>query len=80
MPIVNPVPKESAAAELQDTYDNLTRMFGRMPNIFAVMAQRPAVLRNFLPFYTSIMAEGTVDARYKELAYLKAATINGCEY
>ena len=51
-----------------------------MPNIFAVMAHRPTVLKNFLPLYGSIMNEGTVEPRYKELAYLKTSLLNGCEY
>ncbi len=80
MAAVNPIPKEKAAAEVKDIYDALTGKFGRMPNIFAVMAQRPAVLKNFLPFYTAVMGEGTIEPKYKELAYLKTAMLNGCEY
>lgn len=51
-----------------------------MPNFFATMAHRPNVLKNFVPLYGSILDEGTVEQRYKELAYLKASLINGCEY
>jgi alkylhydroperoxidase family enzyme len=51
-----------------------------MPNIFGLMAHRPEVLAKFLPFYSAVMEGGTVEARYKELAYLKTALINGCEY
>lgn len=80
MGIVNPIPKEKAAAEVKGVYDNLAGMFGRMPNIFAVMAHRPGVLKNFLPLYTSVMGEGTVELKYKELVYLKTSMLNGCEY
>lgn len=80
MAVVNPIPKEKAAPELKEIFDNLTQRFGRMPNIFAVMAQRPAVLKNFLPLYTAVFAEGTIEPKYKELAYLKTAMLNGCEY
>jgi alkylhydroperoxidase family enzyme len=51
-----------------------------VPNIFGTMAQRPNVLKNFLPFYSAVMNEGTVEPRYKELAYLKTSLLNGCEY
>ena len=51
-----------------------------MPNIFGLMAHRPDVLEKFLPFYSAVMEGGTVELRYKELAYLKTALINGCEY
>ena len=80
MAVVNPIPKEKAAEELQPLYEQLSKKFGRMPNIFATMAHRPNVLKHFLPFYASIMAEGTVDPKEKELAYLKTARLNGCEY
>ena len=48
-----------------------------MPNIFGLMAHRPDVLGKFLPFYSAVMEGGTVEPRYKELAYLKTALING---
>ncbi len=80
MAAVNPIPKERAAAEVKEIYDNLAKAFGRMPNIFAVMAHRPAALKNFLPLYSAVINEGTVEPKYKELAYLKTSLINGCEY
>jgi len=45
-----------------------------------VMAHRPAALKTFLAFYASVMSEGTVEPKYKELAYLKTSLLNGCEY
>lgn len=80
MAVVNSIPKENFTGELKALYDKLAGMFGRMPNIFAVMAHRPAVLKNFLPFYMAVMAEGTIEPKYKELVYLKTAMLNGCEY
>lgn len=80
MAVVRPVPPEKAPDDLQPLYESMTKKFGRMPNFFAVMAQRPNVLKKFAPFYAAVMAEGTIEAKYKELAYLKAATLNGCEY
>jgi hypothetical protein len=80
MAVVNPVPKEKAAAEVQEVFANLTKKFGFMPNFFGIMAHRPAVLKNFLPLYASVTGEGTVEPKYKELAYLKTSMVNGCEY
>ncbi|MFQ5695369.1 MAG: carboxymuconolactone decarboxylase family protein [Terriglobia bacterium] len=80
MPVVNPVPKEKAAEEVKPIYEELGKKFGRMPNVFAVMAHRPKVLKHFLPLYASVMADGTLEAKYKELAYLKTSQVNGCEY
>lgn len=80
MAVVNPLPKEKAAPEVHETYEGMTQRFGRVPNFFATMAHRPSVLKNFIPFYGSILNEGTVEARYKEFAYLKTSLLNGCEY
>ncbi len=80
MAVVNPIPKDKAAEDVKGVYDNLGKVFGRMPNIFAVMAHRPAALKNFLPLYGAIVNEGTVEPKYKELAYLKTSMLNGCEY
>ena len=80
MGVVNPLTKEQGAPELQDTFEKLAGRAGKVPNIFATMAHRPAVLNTFLPLYKAIVNEGTVDAKYKELAYLRASMVNGCEY
>jgi hypothetical protein len=80
MAVVNPLPKEKAAPELHETYEGMIKRFGKVPNIFGAMAHRPNVLKNFLPFYGAVMNEGTVEPRFKELAYLKTSLINGCEY
>jgi hypothetical protein len=80
MAVVNPLPKEKAAPELHEIYEAMNKKFGKMPNFFATMAHRPNVLQKFLPLYAAITGEGTVEQRYKELAYLKTSSVNGCEY
>src|SRR5262245_1591536 len=77
---VSPITKDKAAPEVKDVFDTMEKKYGRVPNIFATMAHRPNVLRSFLPFYGSVTQEGTVEPRYKELAYLKASMLNGCRY
>ena len=80
MSAVNPLAKEKAALEVHPIYDGMIKKFGKMPGFFGFMAHRPDVLTKFIPLYSAIMEGGTVEARYKELAYLKTALINGCEY
>jgi len=80
MAIVTPLPKDKAPEEARPVYDNLTKLFGRVPNIFAAMAHRPSALKNLLALYGSIINEGTVEPKYKEFAYLKTSLVNGCEY
>ena len=80
MSVMTPLPKEKAAPEVHELYDAMTKKFGKMPNFFAMMAHRPNVLAKFVPLYGAILTEGSVAPRYKELAYLKTAMLNGCEY
>jgi alkylhydroperoxidase family enzyme len=80
MSVVNPLAKEKAASEVHPIYDGVAKKLGKMPNIFGLMAHRPDVLAKFLPFYSAVIEGGTVEARYKELVYLRTSLINGCEY
>jgi uncharacterized peroxidase-related enzyme len=79
-PGISPISKENAAPEVQPILDKLTHAFGKVPAFFGTMARVPAALVNFLPFYSTVIEHGTVERKYKELAYLKASLINGCEY
>lgn len=80
MGVINPVPKESASSDVHPIYDAITKKYGRMLNVFGIMSHRPGVLQKFLPAYQAILTEGTIEPKLKELAYLKAAQVNGCEY
>lgn len=79
-PIVAPVSRDHAAAEVQPIFDRLTQAFGQVPAFFATMARSPEALQHFMPLYGAVINKGSVEAKYKELAYLKTAQINGCEY
>jgi uncharacterized peroxidase-related enzyme len=77
---ISPISKASAAPEIHPILDKLTEVFGSVPAFFGTMARVPEAFANFLPFYTAVMDHGTVERKYKELAYLKTSLINGCEY
>jgi alkylhydroperoxidase family enzyme len=80
MAVIEPIPKDKVPDDLKAVYDDLAKRFGRVPNIFAVMARHPGALKAFLPLYAAVMRGGTVEAKHKELAYLKTSLLNGCEY
>jgi uncharacterized peroxidase-related enzyme len=79
-PTISPLTKENAAPNVQPIFDRLTQAFGKMPSFFATMARVPDALEHFMPLYGAVINKGTVEPKYKELAYLKTAQINGCEY
>jgi alkylhydroperoxidase family enzyme len=80
MGIPDPLSKEQAPAELHKIYDAIQADIGMMPNIFGVVARFPAALKTLIPFYDAIMSKGKIEAKYKELAYLKTSSINACRY
>ncbi len=80
MGLVNPVPEEKAPAELKPIYAQMKQVFGKMPSFFGAMAHRPEALKAFVQFYGAVIQQGSVEPRYKELAYLKASMSNACEY
>ncbi len=80
MGIPKPLTKEQAPAELHKIYDQLQKDIGRIPNIFGVVARFPAALKTLIQFYDAVMSQGNIDAKRKELAYLKTSIINECEY
>jgi alkylhydroperoxidase family enzyme len=80
MGIPTPLTKEQAPAELHKIYDAMHADLGKMPNIFGVVARFPEALKTLIQFYNAVMTKGKIDAKYKELAYLKTSSINGCRY
>ena len=80
MPVVNPMTAEKAPEGLKPVFAGMKEKFGKMPVFFGLMANKPDVLTNFLPFYGAVTGPGALDQRYKELAYLKASMVNGCAY
>jgi uncharacterized peroxidase-related enzyme len=80
MGVPKPLTRSEAGPGLQDVFDRLLADTSRVPNIFGVMAHFPAALKRFIPFYTAVMTKGTVPPKFKELAYLKTASINACGY
>ena len=80
MGIPKPLTKEQAPVELHKVYDAIQADIGMVPNIFGVVARFPAALKTFIQFYDAVMSKGKIEAKYKELAYLKTSSINACRY
>ena len=53
----------------------------KQPNpFFRTMANRPEVLKTFVPFYGAVVGPGSVDRRIKRLVYLTCSYANECAY
>src|SRR5215472_11411706 len=78
--VIGPVEREKAATEVQPILDQLNKTIGYVPGFFGTMARVPEALQHFLPLYAAVITKGNVEPKYKELAYLKTALTNGCQY
>jgi uncharacterized peroxidase-related enzyme len=67
---------EQASPEVKETYEKVLR--GKPGNVQKALAQRPDLLKNFLPFYASVGR--SLDRKLYELVYIRVSMINGCNY
>ena len=77
---IRPVDKNGAPEAVRTIYETLEKDFGRVPNMFKMLAHRPEVLRTFLPLYNAVWAEGALPQNLKALAAVRTSLLNGCEY
>ena len=73
------VEKESATPDQEKILAQLTQKNGKIANIWKIWSHSPLTLETFMAFYKSLM-KGTLDAKLRELAYMKTSLINDCAY
>ena len=73
------VEKETAMPDQEKILAQLTQKSGKIANIWKLWAHSPQTLETFMPFYKSLI-KGCLDARLRELAYMKASLTNDCAY
>jgi alkylhydroperoxidase family enzyme len=71
--------RDQAPPEIQAIFDALLRSSGRVLNFYRLVAHHAASLPAFIQWYPKLR-EGALDPRLRELAYVKAAQLNGCRY
>jgi uncharacterized peroxidase-related enzyme len=67
---------EQATPEVKEIYEKVLR--GKPGNVQKALAQRPDLLKNFLPFYASVGR--SLERKLYELVYIRVSMINGCNY
>jgi uncharacterized peroxidase-related enzyme len=73
------VEKEQTPPEVEQQFARFEKALGRVPNFFKAMAHAPVFLQKFMEF-DGAMRSTKLDRKLRELAYLKASQVNGCEY
>jgi len=70
------VTPDIAPPEVLEIFEKTLR--GKPGNSHKVLAHRPEMLKNFLPFYASVGR--SLDRKLYELIYIRVSLINGCHY
>jgi len=73
------VEREQAPPEIQGVYDKLQKAMGRVSNFMKLIANHPKSFPGFMEWYPKLR-EGALDIKLRQLAYVKASQLNGCNY
>lgn len=76
---IKTVSEESASEAAKATMEIVRKKIGRVPNMYQVMANSPAVLEAYVKF-NSALSGGTLGNRMAELIALGTAETNACSY
>lgn len=75
-----PIPIQGVDPTQNEFLANLEAKSKKPNAFFRGMANRPEVLKSFVPFYGAIMGPGAVQRRVKELVYLTCSYANHCAF
>jgi len=69
-----------ADPSLRESFDEFIRVRGKVPNLFRITGQRPAIGRTLAAHLRAVMDEGEVPTALKELLAVRVSQVNACEY
>ncbi len=76
MPRISYVEMDQAPPEVREVYEKALK--GKPGSLHKILAHRPEVLKNLLPFYGSIGK--AIGHRLYEIVYIRVSMINACNY
>ncbi|SJZ83919.1 carboxymuconolactone decarboxylase family protein [Selenihalanaerobacter shriftii] len=74
------VVEEEAQGLVKEVYTDIKENFGVIPNLFKALALKPKVLQANWEKVKSLMLEGHLDRKIKEMVAVVVSEANGCEY
>jgi uncharacterized peroxidase-related enzyme len=73
---VSYVEPDAAPPEVREIYEKTLR--SKPDNVHKILAHRPEMMKNFLPFYGSVGR--SLERRLYEMVYIRVSMINACRY
>lgn len=77
---LRPVNPATAQGAQKDILDKAVKQVGFLPNMYANMANVPAVLSTYLHGYALFRAESGLTPAEQEVVFLAVSQVNGCSY
>src|SRR4051812_42630043 len=73
------VDNQNAGPDQEKVLAQVTQKSGKIANMWKLWSHSPQTMEAFLVFYKTVM-KGALDSKLRELAYVKASSINNCAY
>lgn len=78
---IQPVSDEDASPEVRRTFAAMSSTGTPVAPFFRMLAHKPAILRAYNQLAGALWSDDSrLPAKLKDLAYLRASILNGCEY
>lgn len=77
---LHPIEHASAQGKQKEILDLALKQVGFIPNMYAGMANAPAVLSTYLHGYSLFRAESGLQPAEQEVVFLAVSQVNGCNY
>lgn len=77
---MRPLEPQETGPEARAALERLRTRRGTIPNMFATMARRPAIMETAIAHMRAVLDTGTVDARLKEMLAVRVSQVNDCMY
>ena len=80
MPRISRVDRSELTPEVAALYDKAFALRGNVPNMFRVMAHRPAIYATMQAHFAAVLNTGTVSTKLKELIIVRTSQVNETPY
>ena len=71
---------QEADGSCRELFDDFIRERGAVPNMFRTLAHAPEMLKTVFAHFRSVMANGAVETRVKEMIAVRVSHLNRSRY
>ena len=74
------LPLEGNEPAVQEIFGRFLKERGNVPNMFRTVGHLPKHLETMIAHFVTVMRQGTVSVRLKEMISVRVSWLNGCRY